>query len=803
MFRTKKFLLSPLTLLLILALMLSACGPPSGGTIAVICDTIALIGAINSANADAAPDILELDPGCVYLLTAVDTTVTSTFDGSTFAYGDNGLPSISTPITINGNNSTISRVDSAPWFRIFYIAKTGSLTINDLTLSSGIASGYISGGMHSLYPGSGGAIFNRAAYLEVNRSILQLNQASGIGGAIFSWGNLATTYINDSTIDDNAAAQGGGIFIGAGGLLSIDGSSIINNDAAADGGGIKTADAGEFIVNNSLIASNHSGGRGGAIFKDSSIFHLPAIITHTTIQGNTADGGGGGVFIWRTPLTIEGSEFLENKAGEYGGGLLYENDKAETAHITKTTFDGNTAGFDGGGIHFSGELMIIENSAFQNNKAENGGGIHNANAVSVPGQGAYIQRADTTMEITKSIIQENVANTDGGGVFNDGDLTVEGSTLSRNQSGTLGGGIHNLGKITVQDSTFEGNATGFDGGGLNTYGAARVTGSTFVGNTSERGGGLASVGGDVLLFNSTFSDNTASHTGGGIFNMGSAVGDTSSGGGLQASHVTVAYNSAPAGGGIATSGGLMKIKNSIVAHSPSGGDCSGAGAEFSGVGDNLDTDGSCEGFTLTDEPLLNPLAGNGGPTHTHALRVESPAIDAAPDCTTIWGAAVPVDQRGQPRPGGALCDLGAYEDEVGKSQLESPSYIPITPEVTAIKNANCRSNPWINGNEVDFLPMGETATLLGLNEDASWGFFKLMNKRECWVYMGAVEMQPPGTVLDPSMFSVIAHGPKPADAPAPEESAPTSSCSQISDTRTCESNSACSWDTRANACKDK
>ncbi len=415
------------------------------------------------------------------------------------------------------------------------------------------------------------------------------------------------------------------------------------------------------------------------------------------------------------------------------------------------------------------------------------------------------------MSINGSTIHENTASTDGGGVFNDGNLTVEGSTVSRNQSATLGGGIHNLGKITVQDSTFEGNATGFDGGGLNTYSAAKVTGSTFVGNTSERGGGLASIGGDVLLYNSTFSDNTASHTGGGIFNMGSAVGNSSSGGGMQASHITVVYNSSPAGGGIATSGGLMKIKNSIVAHSLSGSDCLGAGADFSGVGENLDTDGSCAGFMMTDDPLLNQLTGNGGPTYTHALRIESPAIDAAPDCTTIGGAAVLVDQRGQPRPGGALCDLGAYEDEGGKpvQPTDTPgsvSYIPFIPEVTAIKNANCRSNPWVNGNYVGFLAMGETATLLGLNEDASWGFLKLMSAMECWVHMGAIELQPPGSVLDPSMFSVIAHKPKPEDAPvapAPEAPAPTSSCSQITDPRICESNSECSWDPRANACKDK
>ena len=52
--------------------------------------------------------------------------------------------------------------------------------------------------------------------------------------------------------------------------------------------------------------------------------------------------------------------------------------------------------------------------------------------------------------------------------------------------------------------------------------------------------------------------------------------------------------------------------------------------------------------------ILDPLAGNGGPTLTHALPPGSPAIDLAPT-----GPAT--DQRGEPRPGGAAFDAGAYE----------------------------------------------------------------------------------------------------------------------------------------------
>ncbi len=57
------------------------------------------------------------------------------------------------------------------------------------------------------------------------------------------------------------------------------------------------------------------------------------------------------------------------------------------------------------------------------------------------------------------------------------------------------------------------------------------------------------------------------------------------------------------------------------------------------------------------DPLLGPLAKNGGPTRTHALLTDSPAIDAGGSC------AKTTDQRGvaRPKPAGGACDVGAYE----------------------------------------------------------------------------------------------------------------------------------------------
>lgn len=77
-------------------------------------------------------------------------------------------------------------------------------------------------------------------------------------------------------------------------------------------------------------------------------------------------------------------------------------------------------------------------------------------------------------------------------------------------------------------------------------------------------------------------------------------------------------------------------------------------------GHNLDSLNDC-GFTAAGDivgadPLLAPLADNGGATQTMALAPTSPAIDAA-----AGAACPPTDQRGVLRPAGSGCDIGAFE----------------------------------------------------------------------------------------------------------------------------------------------
>jgi hypothetical protein len=111
----------------------------------------------------------------------------------------------------------------------------------------------------------------------------------------------------------------------------------------------------------------------------------------------------------------------------------------------------------------------------------------------------------------------------------------------------------------------------------------------------------------------------------------------------------VSANSSP--NALYTRGPLTLIDSIVV--QPSGPVCAGPGSKTL-VGTNFVPDATCGSGNNPADPLLGPLADNGGPTLTRALLPGSPAIDAASGCP-----ASGVDQRGALRT--APCDVGAYE----------------------------------------------------------------------------------------------------------------------------------------------
>jgi hypothetical protein len=118
-------------------------------------------------------------------------------------------------------------------------------------------------------------------------------------------------------------------------------------------------------------------------------------------------------------------------------------------------------------------------------------------------------------------------NNVGGGIDNEGTLTLTDSTVSGSSASAAGGGIYNTGNMTLVGSTVPGNSTVLFGGGIENTGTMTVTDSTVSGNTSDSFGGGISNGdsniGTMTVTDSTVSGNTSDNFGGGRWPSGPAA----------------------------------------------------------------------------------------------------------------------------------------------------------------------------------------------------------------------------------------------------------------------------------------
>ena len=300
-------------------------------------------------------------------------------------------------------------------------------------------------------------------------------------------------------------------------------------------------------------------------------------------------------------LTLDGVT-VRNGKGFLGGGILNWG----TATITASTLNGNTATFDGGGISNFG-----------------------------------------TATITASTLSGNTAGNYGGGIYNWGTATITASTLSSNTADYNGGGIYNDGTATITASTLNGNTANF-GGGIYNYGTATITASTISGNTANEGGGISNRA-SLSVANSTLVGNSATTGGGGAILSGNS-------GTATLTNVTISGNASASQAAVWNESGTLHLTNTIIANSTGAADCKNDATLGTNV-NNLVEDNTCFP-ALSGDPLLAPLADNGGDTQTLALLAGSPAIDAG---TNVGCPAT--DQRGVARPQNGTCDIGAYEFE--------------------------------------------------------------------------------------------------------------------------------------------
>ena len=197
-----------------------------------------------------------------------------TIDGEiTASIGNSGEIEIDETLTIEGKTGSDNILDANKMSRIFKVASGKTLTLKNLTLTGGKATG-------TQDAGSGGAIFASNATVNIENCIITGNEADTNGGGICVESTYTT--ITNCIFTKNTARDGGGIYINKTGgyiyVVEISGGTI---------GGV-------------IGQANKARGNGGGIYVDESceLRLKDNGSTGCTITGNNADtnGNGGGVY---------------------------------------------------------------------------------------------------------------------------------------------------------------------------------------------------------------------------------------------------------------------------------------------------------------------------------------------------------------------------------------------------------------------------------------------------------------------------------------------------------------------------
>lgn len=372
-----------------------------------------------------------------------------------------------------------------------------------------------------------------------------------------------------------------------------------------------TSDAGEGSLRQAVLNANAIAGTDTVRFSDGTAGTVNFTDTTPetiTVLSEIAIG---------TPLTIQGT----------GAGLLSISGGDATRVVA---------------IDTTGAVSLADLTV-RNGRSSSGGGI-----------GA---QGGVQLLLTRCVVSNNqIVPVNGAGILHRGG---PGSSLSLNQcsiasnsttGGVGGAGIHNEALVaTISNTTFSGNVSDSSGGAYRqqTLGASSAfTNCTFSGNTaSSTGGGAIRLvsQGSLALTNCTVTDNRLiSGTGGGI--------------NAAALSTVTLHNTVVADNYLGNSPGTTRSDISSVLVGASSNNLIGVDTNLTGITNG--TNGNQIGTAAVPlNPVIGPLANNGGPTLTHALLAGSPGLNAgnnavvAADTFDLDGDSdttepVPFDQRG-------------------------------------------------------------------------------------------------------------------------------------------------------------
>ena len=593
----------------------------------------------------------------------------------TVPYGtDTALPDIVNKVVIEASSSTIQRdtVNAGTYFRIFNVLYGADLTLNEATISGGIE--YYGGGIRNK-----GTLTVTNSTITDNDAFCGANNCDTYGGGIASDGTLN---VSDSTVSNNTVSCLGDPFCTAygGGIAHISGTAILTDS---------------FVTGNS--SSQYDGGvhNGGTM-----------TLYNTTVSGNDAAIYAGGIHNEYETLTLNDSTVSDNTLTPaigylYGGAGIVSNPYT-SLYLNNSVVSGNGVAFVGGGI-LSGGYVLLNQSSIQDNYGYFGGGL---------------AMLGGTVIVNESTISENDAFFAAGIADAYGSLLMNQSTVSGNTA-FIGGGIGTgyvfafgpFPKPPINPGADNGRTRDFMkksemsaqiakkfpklqqnrseqtrqmlkfGGHKHKTGKGEklapqdcptdcppppevaIVNSTISGNTAYGGGGIVNTYGTLALYNVTVTNNTATDGSGGG-NVGGIANAYY--GEITLARTIVSGNISDDANEIFNIDGTITAANyNLFGHSGENNTQAFYGFTPSGS----DINATSDGINTPLASILNTmLAFNGGLTQTHALKLNSPAVDKGPNADCTAAPIDGVDQRELPRNvninGGnpnLLCDIGAFE----------------------------------------------------------------------------------------------------------------------------------------------
>jgi hypothetical protein len=516
----------------------------------------------------------------------------------------NGTVALKQPLTVSKDTTVDATgfsviLDGGNSTRHFVVTNGVTLRLVNLTLASGHFAGRDGNANEGGGLAQGGSILNAGGTLDLTSCTFASNSVHGGNAGV---GVNSVPGLNV----DGGAAYGGAIYSQSG-TVAASGCTFFNSMCVGGNGNI-IAYNGTFGAGGDAL--------GGAIYTTNAIVSLAGVVfTNNLAQGGditrgTSVGGGGGSGIGGALAAELESSALSNSVRQ----CVFAANRALGA--TKSTSELNRTDAYGGALFVGSGSMQIEGTTFTKNLALGGPGWdHDGYPYYGNAMGGAVYNATGQVDIRDSAMVFNQAN---GGSLPDGCCNF---TIARAGYG-FGGAIYNKGVLEMTSTTIASNtAVGGAGSGAGSHGSSY--------------GGAIFNSGQATLLNVT------------------AAGDSAP----TAPGPAVSYPTEALGAELYLQSGSVALTNTILA-SVSGE--TNVWGKVIDEGHNISSDASPGFASATSknsvDPLLGPVASNGGFTPTLALLFGSPAIGAGDP------AACPhTDQRGAPRPLGSGCDIGAFE----------------------------------------------------------------------------------------------------------------------------------------------